>query len=192
MRVDGLGTASVKGMPVGLVKVESGTTALIIEKSLILRRWASRKKEVFLLAGHPGFRRRSQTGSGLGSWTKGLREFRRRIGVIEKELSVILIRAGLGEDFDSAVTQLVILRGKRILVDANLTNGRLGRKLPAGESVDVDLAAIGAGRGSGEGVSSDCNSSGSSESASRSLPLITIALEFSSGFTARRRSALPL
>ena len=52
------------------------------------------------------------------------------------------VGAGLGEDFDPSVAQLVVFRGERILVDANLADRRLRRKLARGESVDVDLAAV--------------------------------------------------
>ena len=56
-----------------------------------------------------------------------------------------LIRAGLGEDFDPAVSQPVVFGGEGILIDANLTNGRFGRQRATRESIDVDLPAIGAG-----------------------------------------------
>ena len=57
-----------------------------------------------------------------------------------------LIRAGLREDFDSAVSQPIVFGGERILIDANFANGCFGRQSAARESVDVDLTAIGAGR----------------------------------------------
>jgi len=62
--------------------------------------------------------------------------------VIEKELAVDLVRAGLGENFNSAKTHAVILRGKWVLVDADFTDGRFGRKLAAGEAIDIDLPAV--------------------------------------------------
>ena len=49
-----------------------------------------------------------------------------------KELPMQLVGARLGEHFDASVAQLVILGRKRIAVDANLADGRLGRQLPAG------------------------------------------------------------
>ena len=61
-----------------------------------------------------------------------------------------LVGARLGEHFDASVAQLVILGRKRIAVDANLADGRLGRQLPAGESVDVNLPAIRSGCGPGQ------------------------------------------
>src|SRR6266404_6384535 len=70
--------------------------------------------------------------------------------VVEKELAVQLVRAGLGKDLNPAKAHAIILRGEWILVDADFTDGRLGRKLAAGESVNVDLPAIGPGRGAGQ------------------------------------------
>src|SRR5882672_9315696 len=63
--------------------------------------------------------------------------------------SVKLVGPRLGEDFDSAVAELVEFRRKRILVDADLANGLLGRKLASAESVDEDGAATRTGGGSG-------------------------------------------
>src|SRR5579884_1231867 len=60
------------------------------------------------------------------------------------------VGSGLGEDLDATVAQLVVLGRERILIDANLADRRLGRNLPAGESIDVDLPAIGADRRTGE------------------------------------------
>src|ERR1700757_3946912 len=64
-------------------------------------------------------------------------------GVIpqHKELPVILIRSRLGENLDSAIAQLVVLRRKWILVDTNFANGRFWRKLSRSKSVDVHLPA---------------------------------------------------
>ena len=61
-----------------------------------------------------------------------------------------LVGAWLGEDFDSSVTELVVFGGKRILIDANLANRRLGRKLSGCESIDIKLPAIGPGRRPGQ------------------------------------------
>ena len=70
----------------------------------------------------------------------------RRVGcrgvAVAGNVAVELLRAGFGDDLDTAITDAVVLGGKRILVYANLQDGRLGRKLPPGESVDVDLAAV--------------------------------------------------
>ena len=63
------------------------------------------------------------------------------VAEIEIYVSVELIRAGLGENFDTAVAQLVEFRRERILVDADFANGILGRQCSAGKSVDVDLAS---------------------------------------------------
>ena len=53
-----------------------------------------------------------------------------------------LVRAGLGENLDAPVSQLVILRGEGILIHANFPDGGFRRKLAAGESVNVDFPAI--------------------------------------------------
>ncbi len=63
-----------------------------------------------------------------------------------------LVGAGLGEDLDASVTELVEFRGEWVLVDSYFADGGLGRELPAGKSVDVDLASVGAGRRPGERV----------------------------------------
>ena len=39
-----------------------------------------------------------------------------------RKLSMIFVGAGLGENFDASVAQLVVFGGKRILIDADLTN----------------------------------------------------------------------
>ena len=61
---------------------------------------------------------------------------------IDLEVAMHLVRTRLCEDLDASIAQLVVLRRKRILVDANLTNRRLRRQLPARESVHVDLPAV--------------------------------------------------
>ena len=73
--------------------------------------------------------------------------------VVAHEEGAPMQRVGsrLGEYLDASVAELVELRGKRILVDANLTDGGFGRQLAAGESVDVNLAAVGSGRWAGQG-----------------------------------------
>src|SRR6202034_1012908 len=55
-------------------------------------------------------------------------------------------------DFDAAVTQLVVLGRKRILVNADFANRGLGRKLAGGETVDIHLAAVRSRRGAGQGL----------------------------------------
>ena len=61
-----------------------------------------------------------------------------------------LFGAGLGDDLYAAVSDAVVLGGKRILIDANLKDGRLGRKLAARESIDVDLPAVRPGGRTGQ------------------------------------------
>jgi hypothetical protein len=63
-----------------------------------------------------------------------------------------LVAARLGENLDSAIAQLVILRREGILIDSYFSDRRLGRNLSAGESVYLDLPAVGASRGSGESL----------------------------------------
>src|SRR5258708_21199861 len=62
--------------------------------------------------------------------------------VVEHDLPVQLGGAGLGTDFNAAEAHAVELRGKRVLVDANFADGRLGRQLSAGEAVNVNLSAV--------------------------------------------------
>ena len=73
-------------------------------------------------------------------------------GAGQEELAVPLVGARLGQDLDAAVAEFVVFRGKRILIDADLADGRFRRKLAAGESVDVDLAAVGPRRRPGQGL----------------------------------------
>src|SRR5581483_790086 len=61
---------------------------------------------------------------------------------INEQVAVILVGPRFGENFYSAVAQLVVLRGKRILINANFANRRLGGKLAASETINVDLATI--------------------------------------------------
>ena len=51
-----------------------------------------------------------------------------------------------------AKAHAVILRGEWILIDADLTDGRFRRELPASKSVNVNLPAVGPGRGAGQGL----------------------------------------
>ena len=55
---------------------------------------------------------------------------------------MIMIAARLRKHFNSSVTQLVVLRRKRILIDTDFAYRRLGRKLSAGEAVNVNLPAV--------------------------------------------------
>src|SRR5208282_5917185 len=55
---------------------------------------------------------------------------------IHQDLAMHLVRSRLGENLDASVAQLVVLGGERVLVDANLTDGRLGRELAGGKSVN--------------------------------------------------------
>ncbi len=61
-----------------------------------------------------------------------------------------LVCARLGKDFNSAIAELVVLRGKWVLIDPDFTNGRLGRKLAGGKTIDVHLPSVGSGGGPGE------------------------------------------
>ena len=57
------------------------------------------------------------------------------------------VHAGLGKDLDASVADVIVLGRKRIRIDANFANRRLGGQRSAAEPVDVDLATIGPGRG---------------------------------------------
>ena len=63
---------------------------------------------------------------------------------------MVLVGSWLGEDFDAAVTQLVVFGRKRILIDADLADGRFRRELTGRETVNVHLPAIRPGRRSGQ------------------------------------------
>ena len=56
-----------------------------------------------------------------------------------------LIGAGLSENFDAAIAELVVFGGEGILIDANFANGGFGRKLAPGEAVNIDLTTVGTG-----------------------------------------------
>src|SRR5579864_6324999 len=81
--------------------------------------------------------------AGLGREHEGIAGVEDRVAVVEEKLAMILVAARLGEYLNAAVAELVILRGKRVLVDANLANRRLRRKRAASESIDVNLTAVG-------------------------------------------------
>jgi len=56
------------------------------------------------------------------------------------------------EQVDAAVAELVVFRGKGILVDADFADGGFGRELASGKSVDVNLTAVRSGGGAREGL----------------------------------------
>src|SRR5712692_2576123 len=74
------------------------------------------------------------------------------VAIFEERAASIFVRAGLGEDLDASVAQLVVLGGERVLVDAHFANRFLGRKPPAGEAVDINLPAVGTRAGAGQGL----------------------------------------
>src|ERR1019366_3631042 len=74
---------------------------------------------------------------------------RERVGRIEcrivsadLKLAMVIIGPRLGENFDAAVTELVIFRREWILINANLANRRFWRKLASRKTVNVELAAV--------------------------------------------------
>src|SRR5215469_12776436 len=69
---------------------------------------------------------------------------------VHLQVAVQLVGSGLGEDFDTAIAEAIVLRRERVLVDANLADGGLRRKLSAGEAVNVNLSAVGSGRRPGQ------------------------------------------
>src|SRR5260370_37074418 len=82
--------------------------------------------------------------------SKRIATVKRRRGSREKGLAVELVGAGLGENLDAAVAELVVLRGKWILVDADFADGSFGRESSGGETVGINLTAVWAGRGAGK------------------------------------------
>src|SRR5207248_11475838 len=72
------------------------------------------------------------------------------VAVVDGDGAAIPVRSGLGEDLDAAESEAVVLGGEGVLVDADLADRLLGRKLAAAEAVDIDLPAIGSGARSGE------------------------------------------
>src|SRR5579864_3633335 len=63
------------------------------------------------------------------------------ISEIKVGCAMKFVGAWFGEDLDAAIAQLVVFRGKGILIDAHLANRLLGGKLPSAESVYIDGAA---------------------------------------------------
>src|SRR5882724_9491150 len=62
------------------------------------------------------------------------------------------VSARLGEDLDAAESELVILRRERVLIEPDLANRFLGRKLASAETIDENGATIRSGRRSGQGL----------------------------------------
>ncbi len=60
------------------------------------------------------------------------------------------VGSGFGENLDAPVADAVELRRKRILIDADLADRRLGRQLPASKAVDINLSAVRSSRGAGQ------------------------------------------
>src|SRR5436309_16057026 len=65
------------------------------------------------------------------------------------QVAAELVRARLGEDLDAAISQTVVLRGERILVDSDLPDRVFGRQFPATKAIDEYRPAIRPGRRSG-------------------------------------------
>ena len=55
--------------------------------------------------------------------SEGVGGIKSRIISFDEKLSVIFVGARLGEDFNAAVAQLVVFRGKRVLIDPDFANG---------------------------------------------------------------------
>src|SRR4029077_10222368 len=84
-------------------------------------------------------------------WTReGIGGIESRIIAFDKKLAMIFVGAWLGKDFNAAISQLVVFRGKWILINPDLADGRLGRQLAGGESINVHLATVGSSGGPGE------------------------------------------
>ena len=88
-----------------------------------------------------------------------LRRARKHVGAARIEEPVVAVqlhrtvkavRPRLGEDLDPAEAGAIVLRGEGILIDADLADRRLRRKLSAGEAVDIDLSAVWTGRRPGK------------------------------------------
>jgi len=105
------------------------------------------------------------------------------VGFVEVDGAAVFVGAGPGEDFDAAEAEAVEFRREGILIDADLADVFLGGELAAGESVDVNLAAIRTEPGPASAWRASARSSGSSGRAMRSSPLITSAVALLSGST---------
>src|SRR5207244_13218671 len=64
------------------------------------------------------------------------------IAEIKERAAVKLIGARLGENLDASVSQLVVLGGEGVLVDADLADRLLRGQAAAGKAVDTDLPAV--------------------------------------------------
>src|SRR5271157_4533218 len=62
---------------------------------------------------------------------EGIPRVESRVIPVDKELAMKFVSARLRQDFDPAITQHIVLRGKRILVDANFADGGFGGQLAA-------------------------------------------------------------
>src|SRR5262249_466732 len=82
-----------------------------------------------------------------GVWVSGVPH---RTTRVLKKITSPLIRSGLGKDFDSTQTKLVVLWRKWILIDANFANGVFGRQLSPAEPINIDRATARPGRRSRE------------------------------------------
>src|SRR6266404_8648859 len=69
---------------------------------------------------------------------------------VNHELAVEFVGTGLGKHFNSSEAEVIVFRGKWILIDANFTNGRFGWQLTARETVDINLSAVWSGGRPGE------------------------------------------
>jgi hypothetical protein len=85
-----------------------------------------------------------------GTIEEGVLGVERGVVACDLHLAVEFVGTGLGEDLDAAIAEAVVLRGEGILIDADFADGGFGRELAAGESIDVNLAAIGTCGGAGE------------------------------------------
>src|SRR5438067_13640369 len=68
------------------------------------------------------------------------------------QVAAELVRARLGKDLDAAISQTIVLRGERILIDSDLPDRVFGRQFPATEAIDEYRPAIRPGRRSGESL----------------------------------------
>src|SRR5258708_8782759 len=86
--------------------------------------------------------------SGVVRWFAGHKRVQRvesRVVPAGHDHSMQAISARLGQDLNAAVTQLVVFRRERILVDSDFADRRFGMQLATRKPVNIDLAAIGAG-----------------------------------------------
>ena len=83
---------------------------------------------------------------------KRVQRVERGVVPVGHDHSMQMVRTWLGQYLDAAVTQFVVFRRERILVDSYFADGRFRRQLSARKSVDIDLAAIRAGRRFGQRI----------------------------------------